>query len=449
MYFFTCIRGINARHARYCVFLLLALSGCLVAALLAAPTSAANSQSSAMTLPSAVQLALSRNPELQVYQLREQGLRGLATTANLSPQFAVGAEAENLGGSGDFNGTDSAEFTLALSSVIELGGKREARVAAVNAQRALIDAERQARALDLMGEVTRRFVDAVANQARLELALKSRSLAQDTVQAVQRRTRSGAAPEAELYRARAQLAQAQLAVDEAQNRLQVSAVSLAVMWGDTEPDFVRVSGDLLNLGVTGDFNALFQRAIENPAIAVFASEERVRAAELQLAKTQASADIDWSIGVRQFQDTDDTALVAGLSIPLNTSGRNAGALVTARAARDEVAIEREAALLSVRASLFDAFQQRRQGIETAHALRADVIPALATALQQTRAAYESGRYGYQEWVAARQELLAAEHDLIAAASAALHSGATIEQLTAEPLLPALDPEPGATEQESN
>jgi cobalt-zinc-cadmium efflux system outer membrane protein len=410
---------------------------------------AADTRTTAMTLPSAVQLALSHNPELQVFRFRQQALRGLAKTASLSPQFTVGAEAENLGGSGDFNGVDGAEFTLALSSVIELGGKREARVAAVNAQRAVIEAERQARALDLMGEVTRRFVETVADQSRLDLAVKSRSLAEDTVQAVERRTRSGAAPEAELLRAKAQWAQAKLAVHEAQGRLQVSAVSLAVLWGDTEPDFVRVDGDLLSLGVAGDFTALFQRANENPAMAIFTSEQRVREAELQLAKTQASTDIDWSVGVRQFQDTDDTALVAGVRVPLNTTGRNAGALESALAARDEVSAQREAALLNLRASLFDAWQQRRQGIETAQSLREDVIPALTQALQLTQTAYESGRYGYQEWVAARQELLAAQYNLIAAAASSLQSGATIEQLTAEPLLPTLEFNASVIEQESN
>ncbi len=212
---------------------------------------------------------------------------------------------------------------------------------------------------------------------------------------------------------------------------------------------MRVDGDLSNLGTVGEFDTLFQRASENPAIAIFASEERLREAEFQLAKTQSSTDIGWSVGVRQFQDTDDTALVAGLSIPLNTSGRNAGALQSARAARDEVSVQREAALLNLRASLFDAYQQRKLGIETANSLRADVIPALTRALKLTQAAYESGRYGYQEWVAARQELIAAEYALIAAASASLQSGATIEQLTAEPLLPSLESDSSETEQESN
>ncbi len=443
------ICGIKRRNTKQYRSWILALLGCLMAAILPVSASAAETPATTITLASVVQSALLQNPDLQVYRFKELGLQGLAQTANLTPQYELGAEAENLGGTDDFNGVDSAEFTLALSSVVELGGKREARVEAVNAQRQVFDGERQARALDLLGEVTRRYVEVVATQARLDLAVSSRSLAQDTLQSVRRRTQSGAAPDAELFRARAQLAQTELAVAAAQNQLQVARLSLAVLWGDTEPDFVQVEGDLQNLGAVGNFDALFQRAIANPAIAIFASEQRLREAEFQLAKTQSSKDIGWSVGVRQFQDTDDTALVAGVSIPLNTSRRNAGALQSARAARDEVSVQREAALLQLRASLFDAYQQRKLGIETANSLRADVIPALTRALQQTQAAYESGRYGYQEWVAARQELIAAEYALIAAASAALQSGATIEQLTAEPLLPSLEADSSDTEQEYN
>jgi outer membrane protein, heavy metal efflux system len=447
MYPFSCWLGIR-NSTRY-GFSTIYLIGFLLAVALSVPTNGAETHQTNMTLASAVQLALSQNPELEVYRFKELSLQGSAKAAYLRPQFEVSAEAENIGGTGDFSSTDSAEFTLALSSVIELGGKREARVTAVNAQRQVIDGERQARALDLLGEVTRRYVEVVSSQARLDLAVNARSLAHDVVQSVERRTRAGAAPEAELLRARAQLAQAELVVTAAQNQLQSSRLSLSVLWGDAEPDFVRVAGDLQDLGSIGDFNTLYQRAIDNPAITIFASEERLREAEFQLTKSQSRTDIGWSVGIRQFQDTDDTALVAGLSIPLNSAKRNTGALHSARAAREEVAVRRESALLNLRGSLFDAYQQRKLGIETASSLRANVIPTLTRALQQTRAAYENGRYGYQEWASARQELISAEYALIAAASSALQSGATIEQLTSEPLLPSLEPGSSETEQETD
>lgn len=447
MYQFFC--GIKNRNLELYRHSMSVAIGYLFAAILAVPANADETQTTTMTLGSAVQLALSKNPELQVYRFRELGLQGLAKTANLRPQFDLSAEAENLGGTDDYTGVEGAEFTLALSSVIELGGKRDARVDAVNAQRQLFDGERQALALDLMGEVTRRYVEVVASQARLELAVNARTLASEVVQSVEHRTLAGAAPEAELLRARAQMAQAQLQVSAAQNQLQVSRLSLTVLWGDVEPDFVRVGGSLLILGSIGDFEALFQRAVQNPAITIFASEERLKEAELQLTQAQSRTDIGWSVGFRQFQDTNDTALVAGLNIPLNTSGRNSGALRSARAARNEVSVRRESAMLTLRARLFDAYQQRRLGIETANSLREDVIPALTRALQQTQAAYESGRYGYQEWVAARQELISAEYALIDAASASLQSGATIEQLTSEPLLPSLEQYSRETEQETD
>jgi outer membrane protein, heavy metal efflux system len=422
---------------------------CLFAALLALPADAAERNDTAMTLPAAIQLALSENPDLQVYRFRETGLQGLVQNAGLAPPIDLSAEAENIGGTDEYSGFDSAEFTLALSSVIELGDKREARVAAVEAQRQVIAGERQTRALDLMGEVTRRYVEVVATQARLDLAVNARLLAQEVVQSVEHRARAGAAPEAEPLRARANLAQAELVVTEGQNRLRSARLSLSLLWGDMEPDFVRVAGNLENLGNIGDFDTLYQRAIQNPAIELFASEERLREAEFQLATSQSNTDIGWSVGIRQYQETNDTAFVAGLSIPLVGAKRNTGALQSARAARDEVSMRRETALLNLRASLFDAYQQRKLGIESADSLRSDVIPLLQRALQQTQAAYENGRYSYQEWAAAQQELLSAEYALIAAASAALQSGATIEQLTSEPLLPSLEPGSSNIEQESD
>ncbi len=437
-----CIRNASSRYRAT------ALVINLVVTMLMATASSAETPGAPMNLGTAVKMTLEQNPELQVYRLRDFGLAGLEKTAGLSPQFGISAEAENFAGSGDVEGVDAAEFTLALSSVIELGEKRQARIAAANAQRLVVDAERQARALDLIGEVTLRFVDVVANQARLDLAVSARTLATDVLASVERRIDAGAAPEAERFRARAQLTQSELAVTDAQSRLRTSLLSLSVLWGDAEPDFVRVEGNLENSGNSGDFNELYERALRNPAIELFASEERLREAELQLARSQSSADIDWSVGVRQFQDTDDTALVAGVSVPLFSSQRNAGALQAAQAARDEVTVQRESALLALRATLFDAYQQRKLGIETAELLHAEVIPALTRALQLTQAAYENGRYGYQEWVAARQELISARSALIDAQADALQSGATIEQLTAEPLLSPLALGASGTEQES-
>jgi cobalt-zinc-cadmium efflux system outer membrane protein len=390
-----------------------------------------------MTLESASKLVMSKHPDLQVYRFRNLGFHEMAKMANQSPALELGFEVENFAGSGDFSGTDSAEITLALSSVIELGDKRQARVAVVGAGQRLMEAERQAAALDLMGELTRRYVDVVSTQARLALANKSQSLAKETVESVRRRVGAGAAPKAELLRAQAEYARTEIAVNEEENHQYNARVSLSLLWGESEPNFTRVSGNLLELGEPGDFEELYARAVQNPSIQVFASEERLLDAEYRLAKTQTKSDIGWSIGARQFQETDDTALVASFSVPLFSGKRNRGASAAALAQRDAVFYRRQSAELKLRAQLFDAYQQHKQALTTAKSLETRVIPLLQQALVETQKAYETGRYSYQEWVAARRELITAQYSLIEAANAALSYRTEIEQLSAEPLLASL------------
>lgn len=110
-----------------------------------------------LTLAEAMEHAMAKNPALQVFPLREKGLQGSAMTDALRPALEAGVEFENFAGSGDTSGTDSMDTTLSLSSVLELGNKRDARIAVADARINQLQAEREVAALDVSGEVARRF----------------------------------------------------------------------------------------------------------------------------------------------------------------------------------------------------------------------------------------------------------------------------------------------------
>ncbi len=78
--------------------------------------------------------------------------------AGLRPATEASMELENVLGSGETRGLDAAEATFALSQVIELGGKRNFRTAAAQAGRNVLSVEQQAVQLDVLAEVTRRFI---------------------------------------------------------------------------------------------------------------------------------------------------------------------------------------------------------------------------------------------------------------------------------------------------
>ena len=386
-----------------------------------------------LRLAEAVQRALANNPSLQVFSYRLDALNAKTSAAELRPAFELGFDVENFAGSGSFNSFEQAELTVSLSSTIELGDKRSARMQVMTSRQSRLEAQQQVAALELLGEVTRRFVDVLAAQERIALARQGNALAQEALAEVKKRANAAAAPDAEVKRALAAAAQTHLTVSSEESRIRYLKLALAALWGKKTVDFNAVEGNLYRFSEDVTFDELYQRIALNPAVQIFASESRLREAEIRQARTQASTDIRWSVGLRQFQEVDETALVAGFSLPLFSSRRNNAKVRAATAAFDALAVEKEVTLLALHTQLYRAFNSRQQAIHTADDLRKDIVPALEEALAATKKAYQRGRYSYINYVSARQELLSARRSQIDAATAALRYGADIEQLTGQAL----------------
>lgn len=391
----------------------------------------ADTPGSTLSLSTALQRTLEQNPSLKVFQFRREALEGSSFTANLTPAYEIGIEAENFAGSGETEAFDSAELTVSLSSVLELGDKRAARSGLVSSARTVLDTQMQLESLELLAETTRRFIQTLAMQARVELAAEAVQLASKTVSTVEGRASAGATPQAELRRAQAALAMAKLVHGSEQQKFQLSKVLLSELWGISTPEFTGVEGNLFQSGEDVAFETLYEGVSNNPAIRLFAAQERVNEAELRLAKTQSSSDISWSIGIRQIREVDDTALVAGLSMPLFSGSRNRGEVNRVIAERNAISMERDASLHQLHTLLFNAYSSRQQAKLAVTQLNEAVIPALEEAVNQTRLGYQRGRFGYLEYITSAQELLESKRMLIESAAAVLLYGAEIEQMVAD------------------
>ncbi|MEQ9208738.1 MAG: TolC family protein, partial [Pseudomonadales bacterium] len=139
---------------------------------------AVRAEEASLTLNHALSRAMAQNPRLQVFDQRLEGLGGRRLTAGQNPALEASVEVENFLGSNNLQGIDNAEYTLSLSSILELGGKRQARVQVVDSRYGLVEAERRAETLDVLGQVTQRFVATLALQEKLQLAAEIVSLAE-------------------------------------------------------------------------------------------------------------------------------------------------------------------------------------------------------------------------------------------------------------------------------
>ena len=403
---------------------------CCVLALLAAP---ARSESAPLTLRQAIQAALAANPDLAgfAYELRAQDAR--TDAAGLRPAPTLSADIENILGSGDHRRLNDAETTFALSQVVELGGKRAARVGAAQAGRELLTVTEQAAQLDVLAEVTRRFIHVAGDQEQFALTRKATALARETVQAVNLRVQAAKAPQAELRRARITLARAEVEQEHAEHELRTSRRRLAALWGDGEARFGQVAADLYRLPHPVPFEDLLARLDRNPDFVRFASEARLRDAELRLAEARRRADITVSGGLRHLEATGDQALVVGFSLPLGAGRRAAPAIAEASALRALTDAQRRAAEVRARTQLYALYQELGHAITETRLLQDRVLPEMTAALDETRDAYQRGRYSYLEWVEAQREFIAIRRSLIEAAQNAQVFQAEIERLTGEPV----------------
>ena len=309
-----------------------ALATLALACVLSLPPRAASAQGEGVSLRQALANALTHNKQIAAFAYRLAEQEGRLRQAGLLPNPQVDLLFENIGGQGIVRGFEGAETTLSIAWAIE-PGLRGRRVGVAQARSARIGLDAQLLQLDVASETAQRFLSCLESQAHLKATEQAVSLAERTVLAIERRVRAGRAPDAELLRARAELATKRLAHDDVTHERSVAYHRLAAQWGEATPLFSRVEGELRELPAIASFDHFAARIEENPQLERIASEQRIAEARLRLAEARRWPTLTPTLGARKFEITGDWALVAGISVPLPVFDRNQGRVAESRAYR--------------------------------------------------------------------------------------------------------------------
>ncbi len=415
--------------------LVLVTSACFACASANARDPQPNHSQPAINLQQALSLSLQQNPQLTGYKFRRVALAGEQTTAALRPETRLQLDAENLAGTGNYSGVDAAELTLSFASILEVGGQRDSRLAVTTARQQQLASEERMAVLDLVAAVNYRFVALLAAQEQVSLEEEAQHLARQLVDSLVKRVQAGSTPQAELMRARAALARTGIALEQARQQAQQEALQLSSYWADSSPDFTRASGDLFALGnaeSTGPESlASWQaRLNQNPDLALLSDATRLRATEVRKAEAEGKLTLGWNAGVRQLQETSDTALVVGLSMPLASGRRASGAIQTARAEQNAAELAEDSAKIQLESRLKQTFTAHQQAGSEVKSLREQILPLMQEASRATASAFEQGRYSSLELAMAQRELLDTRAELIRAALRAHETRIELERLTA-------------------
>lgn len=368
-----------------------------------------------LTLRDAALLTLQRNPELAAFAKEKRALEGATLQAGLLPNPELSVNVENIGNvqplTGDINSTKAVSqevvqqiTTIRIYQLIELGGKRAARVVAASLNQELAAQDYETRRVELIARVANVFTEVLAGQERLRLAEESQQLAQKVVNMVAKRVQAGKVAPIEETRAGVAFSTTRIELEQAQRDLSAARKRLTLLWGNASPQFIKALGNLESSVALPAFEALSKRALASPTALRAMKNIEQRKALLDVEQTRRIPNLTVQAGVVHHAQLGGNTAVAAVIVPLPLFDRNQGNILQAHQRVDKAIDEQAATELRLKTELTQAYEalsaaQRETGI-----LRDEIIPAAKSAFEVTNKGYELGRFGFLEVLDAQRTL---------------------------------------------
>ena len=404
----------------------------LLTSLITLPLSviAAETGGGSITLADALARTLRGSPELAAFSFELRAAEARILQAGLRPNPELSLDIENPTGSGPYKSGNLMEHTLALSQLVELGGKRPARIFEAEAGRALVEREYQVKRVEVLKATTLAFIDTLAAQRRMELAEEVVKVFGEGVKLTEQRVNIGKGSAVESIRAKVAVSSARIEIEQARRDIAMARGNLAAQWGARKADFGEVRGDLDRHQPGPSLQTLRQRLLGNPDLARWTAEREKREARLAKEQTLARPDITVKAGPRMEGKGDDATFVAGFSIPLPFYNRNQGNIAEARANLAKLDEEKRAAEARAFAALNEAYQKLTGALREIEILEESVIPGAQDAEKQLNEGFALGRFTYFETLDARRTLNAARVQQLRAHADFQKARAELDALTA-------------------
>ncbi|WP_375207920.1 TolC family protein [Hyphococcus sp.] len=360
-------------------------------------------QTRPLTLERAVARAAHATPEVLTAALEARAASADADQAGrwLNPSISV--ETENFAGTGGLEGFRAYETTLALEQTFRLGGKRRLSERAARAEAALASAECDLQRLEAQRLAGELFLDLQAAIQMADVADASAKLAEEFASVVERRVDAGAAAPPELSRAKAEAASLAAAADAARGEAEARALALASVWGSAEVDFVLPEPETSGLGI--DTAEPDSAPGTHPRLQAAQAGADARAAATDRARAGAWPDVTVSAGVRRFEDTGDSAFLAGVSLPLPVFDRNQDATRAARIRTEGAQLNARAVEARLRAEQASLAAQVRAAKSRLQRLEGEALPLAEDAYASAAEGYRVGKFDLTATLDARRSLI--------------------------------------------
>lgn len=368
-----------------------------------------------LTLRDAVDLALRHNPELAAFAKEMRALEGVTLQAGLLRNPELSVNVENIGNiqklSGDINSAHAVAqevvqqlTTIRIGQLIELGGKRAARVNAALLGEELAAKDYETKRVEIIARVANVFTEVLAAQERFRLAEETKQVAQNVVNTVTKRVQGGKVPPIEETRVKVGLSTTRIELEQAQRDLVSARKRLALLWNSSSPQFNKALGNLETLIAPPNFQVLEARVLENPMALRAMKNIEQRKALLRVEQTRRIPNLTINAGVVHHALLGGNTAIASVMVPLPLFDRNQGNIKDAYQRVDKAVDEQTAMELRLKTELAQSYETMSAVWNEISILRDEVLPGAKNTFSVIRRGYELGKFGLLELLDAQRIL---------------------------------------------
>tara|TARA_R110001599_G_scaffold64023_1_gene178314 strand:- start:11167 stop:12465 length:1299 start_codon:yes stop_codon:yes gene_type:complete len=378
-----------------------------------------------LTLSAALELAYNANPEIAIARREVEAIEGTVQQAGLIPNPELATLVEDTQ-------RDTRTTTVQINQVIELGGKRGARISAAERGRDFAFMELNAKQADIRAKVISAFYDVLVGQERYRLAEGSVELAKRATLIAARRVLSGKTSPVEETRARVAESGIRIELAQAANELESARRLLAATWGGVSYRFELVENTASDLPTLWPLPELTQRLQQSPTLLRAKIEVERRKAMAEVERTRRIPDVTLSFGVKRDEQMGRNQAIVGLSIPIPVFDRNQGNVLESLRRTDKARDELVATEVNLNLELGQAHGRLSMARVEAQLIKTEILPGAQRNYEATTKGFELGKFSFLEVLDAQRTFFQAKSQYLRSLAETYRAATDIDRLLGEP-----------------
>ena len=348
-----------------------------------------------LTFKQALALAYQNNPELQAEIDKANAMKGRFIQSKLYPNPQLAFTSENMGGSGQYSGYESAETTVSITQPVPLGHRLQYLQKLTYADYLTSLARIKLNKFQLFNAVGNAYIDALYAEQWYLVTKKLIQLNVDIVSAIQKRVDAGASAVLDLRLAQVRLGEARIQKVKAGRDALMQRARLARYLGNE----LRVDKKLTDEGLQHThwtWPKLVNKMPQSPQLREKQLLLKAKRAAILSVKKDVWPDLNIQLGGRHFSDDGSNAAVVSAYSQIPIHNRNQGKILAAEAELTQALHDLKGAQLELRQNVYTAYLRAEQGLFEANLVTDSLLPLARKSLQVAREGYQMGRYTYIE-----------------------------------------------------